>query len=72
MTIDQKWVKFVDYKCWGIKMDSNEKESHPLRPEILDTVSVREYTDGICYGKGAAFLKQLHKIIGEVKFKESL
>jgi aminopeptidase N len=53
-------------------MDSNEKESHPLRPEILDTVSVREYTDGICYGKGAAFLKQLHKIIGEVKFKESL
>jgi aminopeptidase N len=26
----------------------------------------------ICYGKGAAFLKQLQKIIGETKFKEGL
>jgi aminopeptidase N len=40
-----------------------------MRPEIDDTNEFRHKNNGIIYGKGAAFLKQLHKILGEEKFK---
>ena len=31
---DEKWVKFADYKDWGLGLDIDEKSSHPLRPHI--------------------------------------
>lgn len=65
-------VKYIDYKKWALELDAHHQTSHPLKPKLTDLKSSDDLTDGICYGKGAAFMKQLQKIMGEEKFKVGL
>jgi aminopeptidase N len=44
--------------------------THPIVTEVPDTMSTN--FDGITYGKGASFLKQLHFLVGEKAFQKGL
>jgi len=44
--------------------------THPIVAEVPDTMSTN--FDGITYGKGASFLKQLHFLVGEKAFQKGL
>lgn len=46
--------------------------THPITCEINSTEEADSIFDGISYGKGASFLKQLYNLIGHEVFKKGL
>ncbi len=46
--------------------------THPIVAEVPDTETASSNFDGITYGKGGAFLKQLHFLVGDVAFQKAL
>ena len=65
------WVTFMQYKFWGISTDQLSS-THPICGEIADTQEADAVFDGISYGKGAAWLKQLYYIIGHETMSKGL
>ena len=57
------WVTFLQYKFWGIN-DDVLPTTHPITCVINATDEAENLFDGISYGKGASFLKQLFNMIG--------
>lgn len=57
------WVTFLQYKFWGISKDCSSS-THSICCEIAATDQAESLFDGISYGKGSAFLKQLYNILG--------
>ena len=65
------WVTFMQYKFWGISTDQLSS-THPICCEIADTNEADAIFDGISYGKGAAWLKQLYYIVGHEPMSKGL
>ncbi|CDW89925.1 aminopeptidase n [Stylonychia lemnae] len=65
------WVTFLQYKFWGINEDILSK-THPITCEIGDTGEAENLFDGISYGKGASFLKQVYNLLGHEVVKRGL
>ena len=57
------WVTFLQYKFWGVSKDCLSS-THPICCEIVATDQAESLFDGISYGKGSAFLKQVFNILG--------
>lgn len=57
------WVTFLQYKFWGIN-DDQVSTTHPITCTINATDEAENLFDGISYGKGASFLKQLYNMLG--------
>jgi len=57
------WVTFLTYKFWGISEDTLST-THPITCTINATDEAESLFDGISYGKGASFLKQIYNMIG--------
>jgi aminopeptidase N len=57
------WVTFLQYKFWGISEDQLST-THPITCTINKTDEAETIFDGISYGKGASFLKQLYNMLG--------
>ena len=60
---DTCWVTFLQYKYWGVNTDQLSS-THPICCQIANTSEAEEIFDGISYGKGSAFLKQMYNILG--------
>lgn len=60
---DTYWSTFQQYKIWGINYDTRDT-THPICCQINSSKEAQEAFDGISYGKGASFLKQVHRLIG--------
>ena len=57
------WVAFLGDKFWGLSKDCSSS-THPICCEVVATDQAQSLFDGISYGKGSAFLKQLYNILG--------
>lgn len=57
------WATFLRYKFWGISTDQLSS-THPICCEIKSTDEAQSLFDGISYGKGSSFLKQLYNVLG--------
>ena len=68
---DTCWVGFMEDKFWGISADQLGS-THPICCEIAHTGEAESIFDGISYGKGAAWLKQLYYIIGHENMSSGL
>lgn len=65
------WCIFTDEHFWGIKEDRQET-THPISTFCEDTEEASNLFDGISYGKGSCFLKQLYFYYGEEVLREGL
>ena len=65
------WLGFLESKFGGIQDDSLET-THPVCSEISNAEQADSAFDGISYGKGASYLKQVHSIFGQETLKNAL
>jgi aminopeptidase N len=65
------WVTFQQYAFWGISTDQLSS-THPIEAQIQSTDQAESLFDGISYGKGSAFLKQIYNVMGYEKMKQGL
>ncbi len=63
------WIGFHRSKS-GAYYQDQLVTTHPIVAEVPDTMSTN--FDGITYGKGASFLKQLHFLVGDKAFQKGL
>ncbi|CAI2383377.1 unnamed protein product [Moneuplotes crassus] len=64
------WVNVNSYKNWGYAEDDLET-GHPICKQAPHTDSADDMINGITYGKGCSFLKQLYHLIGYDTFSEA-
>ena len=57
------WASFLRYKFWGVSTDQMSS-THPICADIKSTDEAVSLFDGISYGKGSSFLKQVYKVLG--------
>lgn len=62
------WELFLSYKSWGLRTDQFST-THPIAADCATTEDAENIFDGISYGKGAAFLKQLVAYVSEEVFR---
>jgi aminopeptidase N len=62
------WELFIGDKKWGLRTDMYST-THPIAAACHTTEDADRIFDGISYGKGASFLKQLCHYIGEDSFR---
>jgi aminopeptidase N len=65
------WLTFFNRKGWGYRADQ-QRTTHPIAGEVLNTDQAESIFDGITYSKGAATLKQLMRLIGEENFGKAM
>ena len=65
------WELFLGDKSWGLRTDQFST-THPIVADCQNTEDAENIFDGISYGKGASFLKQLVSFISEKTFKNGL
>lgn len=65
------WIEFLDEKFWGIRDDSMTG-THAIACLINQSDEADTLFDGISYGKGASFLKQLYNILGAETFQRGI
>ena len=65
------WVTFLQYPFWGVSSDSLSS-THAIMQEVHRTDLADALFDGICYGKGSAWLKQLQYFVGEEVFRAGI
>jgi aminopeptidase N len=65
------WELFLYDKTWGMKTD-DYSSTHPIAADCKTTEDADNIFDGISYGKGSAFLKQLVAYLSEETFKKGL
>lgn len=64
------WVNVNSYKNWGYAED-DLVTGHPICKQAPHTDSADDMINGITYGKGCSFLKQLYRLIGNDTFSEA-
>jgi aminopeptidase N len=64
------WVDVNNYKNWGFETD-DLPTSHPIMKYVSNTDSADSLFDGITYGKGCSFLKQLIRLMGIQGFSKA-
>ena len=57
------WVTFLEYKFWGLAKDCLNS-THPICCRVTTADQAESLYDGIAYGKGPAFVKQLFNMLG--------
>lgn len=67
----QAWLYFQETKFRGVSTDQLAT-THPICSEISSLEQAKSVFDGVTYGKGASFLKQLHFVIGSPQLKAAL
>jgi aminopeptidase N len=65
------WATFLTYKFWGVRTDIMST-THPICCEINNTGEADALFDGISYGKGSAWLKQVYNVLGYDVIKKGL
>jgi aminopeptidase N len=65
------WTDFMGRKFDGIAADGMSS-THPVRNTLTSLEEAEAIFDGISYGKGAAFLKQVNKVLGQDTLKKAL
>jgi aminopeptidase N len=65
------WLTFFNRKGWGYRADQ-QRTTHPIAGDVLNTDQAESIFDGITYSKGAATLKQLMRLIGEENFGKAM
>jgi aminopeptidase N len=65
------WSIFLDENFWGMKDDQKET-THPISTFCANTEDAQNLFDGISYGKGASFLKQLYYFFGDEVLRRGL
>jgi len=65
------WLAFFNGKGWGYRADQ-QRTTHPIAGDVLNTDQAESIFDGITYSKGAASLKQLMCLIGEENFGKAM
>jgi aminopeptidase N len=65
------WEMFIAEKTWGMKTDQYST-THPIVADCKTTEDADNIFDGISYGKGASFLKQMVAYISEEAFRKGL
>ena len=68
---DLAWTIFLDEHLWGAQTDSAET-THPIATRCASTADSQNLFDGISYGKGACFLKQMTYLFGYDVLKTGL
>jgi len=69
--IQLAWSIFLDEQLWGLKTDQKDT-SHPIACQCTTTADADDIFDGISYGKGASWLRQLVFYFGKDTLKEGL
>lgn len=64
---EEVWVSFAQEK-FGALIDDSLPSTHPIEAPCKTSEEAPDLLDGITYGKGAVFLRQLIKIVGEKAF----
>ena len=67
----EAWVDFMARKFRGIAADVLNT-THPICNNIKSVNEAESAFNGISYGKGAAFLKQVNKVLGQEDLKKAL
>ena len=57
------WVTFQEYKFWGLAKDCLTT-THPICRRVHTADDAETLYDGIAYGKGPAFVKQIFNLLG--------
>jgi aminopeptidase N len=65
------WELMIRYKSWGMKTDQFST-THPIAADCKHTEDADVIFDGISYGKGASFLKQMCHYITEDVLKAGM
>lgn len=65
------WNIFLDENFWGLLTDQKDT-SHSIAATCNSTGDAEDIFDGISYGKGASWLKQLIFFFGQDILKEGL
>jgi aminopeptidase N len=65
------WALFTRYKGWAYRQDGLSS-THAICGEVPTTHDAETIFDGISYGKGSAWLKQVYKVIGYETMKAGL
>ena len=68
--LPNRWVSLNSYKNWGFSED-DMATTHPIVKNAPHTDSVDNMFNGITYGKGCSFLKQLHFLVGNEDFSKA-
>jgi aminopeptidase N len=68
---DTVWCTFLGYKGWGVRTDCTTSV-HPITCEINSTIEAEAMFDGISYGKGSSWLKQVYNVIGHDTMSQGL
>ena len=66
-----EWTDFLSRKIKAINEDQRNT-THPIFVNVKNLGDAESVFDGISYGKGASFLKQLYKVLGHETFKTGL
>lgn len=69
--ITLSWSIFLGEQFWGLATDSKDT-SHAIAANCNSTADAEDIFDGISYGKGASWLKQLIYYFGKDTLKEGL
>ncbi len=56
----------------ALLMDKRIECTHPVRVNVPDPDKLMSIFDGISYGKGSSFLKQMYNMIGHEVMKKGL
>lgn len=59
----EAWIDFMGRKFEGVNADVLNT-THPVTSGIKSVAEAESVFNGISYGKGAAFLKQANKVLG--------
>lgn len=62
-------TKFIDN---ALNLDVKRSVTHPIQVQVKHTIDAVNVFDGICYEKGASFIKTLKNYIGKDALKEGV
>ena len=65
------WMNFLSMKLEGFQADSHST-THPVRNSVDSLQETESIFDGISYGKGASYLKQINKVYGTQALSRAL
>ena len=65
------WIIMNTYKQWGYSIDALGS-THPVLKNAIHSDSANDMINGITYGKGCGFVKQLHKVMGNQDFQQAI
>ena len=68
---DTCWITFLEYKFWGVAKDSLNS-THSICCAGVSADRADSLFDGISYGKGPAFIKQLFAMLGENTMRQGI